>query len=181
MWLTDPFLLPSKNVSLITKISRYFYRCREQHSAGCIVYYLDDDTPKYLQFYVSQDGKSGEWWFPKGIVENEDTSLEERALKEVKEEVGLDVKIINTLRSNSYTFFWDKNKTKFKKTVHYFLAKSDSKDVQLAKYSNEKDEKDSFKEFSWSNLAQAISKTNHIAEKEILIEAEHYVEGTLIK
>ena len=138
-------LLPLKNASVLTKLSRYLYRCKKQHSAGCIVYYLDDDTPKYLQFYVSQDGKSGEWWFPKGIVESEDKSLEERALREVKEEVGLDVKIITPLKSNSYTFFWDKNKTKFKKTVHYFLAKSNSIDVQLAKYSKEKDEKDSFK------------------------------------
>ncbi len=177
MSFLDPFILPSKKVSFLTKIKRYFYKSKLQESAGTITYFMDPDkkTPLFLQFFVSENGKSGEWWFPKGVVEPTDNNYEQRAVQETREEVGLEVDIITKLSSNSYIFYWDNGKTKFTKTVHYFLAKSASKDVELAKYSTEQSEKDQFKEFTWSSIQEAINKTNHVREKEILLEAFTFV------
>ncbi len=177
MHLLDPFKLPKQNVSFSTKVSRYFYKNKFQDSAGTITYYKEPGSqiPLFLQFYVSEDGKTGEWWFPKGIVEKIDRNFEDRALQETKEEVGLDVELLTRLSSNTYVFYWDKGKIKFTKTVHYFLAKSLSNNVELAKYSTEQSEKDHFKEFSWSQLEDAVNKTKHEKEKELLKEAYSYI------
>lgn len=82
MSVLDPFILPKQKVSLLTKINRYFYNKKLQESAGTITYFMDPEikTPLFLQFYVSDDGKTGEWWFPKGIVENTDKNYEYRAI-----------------------------------------------------------------------------------------------------
>jgi 8-oxo-dGTP pyrophosphatase MutT (NUDIX family) len=132
---------------------------------------MENKTPLFLQFFVSEDGKNGEWWFPKGVVENEDASLEDRAKQEALEEVGLEVKIVKGIGDNTYSFYWDRDNIKFTKTVHYFLAESISTHVELAKYSKEKFEKETFREFRWSTVDVAINMTKHLREKELLKEA----------
>ena len=55
-------------------------------SAGAIVYTLIDDEPNYL---LIKDFHNN-WGFPKGHLENMET-LEQAAIREIKEEVGIDI------------------------------------------------------------------------------------------
>jgi 8-oxo-dGTP diphosphatase len=60
-----------------------------------------------------------DWSFPKGGVDNGET-IEQAALREVKEEAGLECRIIRPLSDTHYFYKTHKGK-KRPKVVHYFL------------------------------------------------------------
>ncbi len=61
------------------------------------------------------------WCLPKGTVEPGEM-LEETALREVQEETGLRVKLLQPLQDVRYSFFWPPTSMNYDKTVSYFLA-----------------------------------------------------------
>ncbi len=63
------------------------------------------------------------WCLPKGTVEMGE-SLEETAVREVREETGLRVRLLRPLHTVRYSFFWPPGGVNFEKTVTYFLAES---------------------------------------------------------
>ncbi|MFH1402431.1 MAG: transcription antitermination factor NusB [Patescibacteria group bacterium] len=71
----------------------------------------------------------GYWTLIKGSVEK-DESLEKCAIREVKEEVGLDVEIKDKLGENEYIAFYDEE-GRVRRRITYFLAKSDFKELVL--------------------------------------------------
>lgn len=60
------------------------------------------------------------WSLPKGTP-NEGESLEETALREVREETGLDPALVESLGSINYWFVRPEDKARCSKTVHFFL------------------------------------------------------------
>jgi 8-oxo-dGTP pyrophosphatase MutT (NUDIX family) len=62
-----------------------------------------------------------DWSFPKGGVD-EGESLEQAALREVKEEAGVECEVIRQLSTSRYSFTTRKGETKLK-VVYYFLMK----------------------------------------------------------
>lgn len=65
----------------------------------------------------------GHWTLSKGKVEGEET-FEETAIREIKEEMGLDIRITDTLGDNEYISSHPE-KIKIRKQVKYFLAESE--------------------------------------------------------
>src|SRR3989442_7160578 len=61
------------------------------------------------------------WCLPKGTVEPGE-SLEETAVREVREETGLRVRLVRPLHEVRYSFFWPPGGVNYDKTVAYFLA-----------------------------------------------------------
>src|SRR2546428_2118150 len=61
------------------------------------------------------------WCLPKGTVEPGE-SLEETAVREVREETGLRVRLLRPLHKVRYSFFWPPGEVNYDKTVAYFLA-----------------------------------------------------------
>lgn len=90
--------------------------------------------------YAKKDGKIlfglvhdvfGYWTLSKGKIESTE-NVEEGTVREIKEEIGLDIEIITKLGENEYVATHPE-KGKTLKNVSYFLAKSEYKELVLEK------------------------------------------------
>ncbi len=93
--------------------------------AGAVVYAYDDEDI-YLALVHDVFGR---WTLSKGKVE-EGESLEETTIREIKEEMGLDIKIKEELGENEYIANDPEEGRKSKKVV-YYLAESEFTDIVL--------------------------------------------------
>lgn len=99
------------------------------------------------------------WTLPKGTP-NDGETLEETALREVTEETGLDVRIVEPLSSIDYTFV--QSGTRIHKTVHYFLMEPVGGD--LSRHDHE------FERVRWVRFADAPGLLTFATER-ALVEA----------
>lgn len=87
-------------------------------SAGGIVIRFTGGSPEFVVGRRRRDRDAVTWTLPKGTPDANETT-EETALREVREETGLEVRIVRRFESISYTF--TQGRTRIHKTVHYFL------------------------------------------------------------
>ena len=100
-----------------------------EKKAGGVVYAEDEDG---IHFAFVHD-VFGYWTLAKGGI-NDGETLEEGAARHIKDELGLDVKVIKLLGENEYVANHPE-KGKIRKQVSYFLTKSDYVPVELTKKS----------------------------------------------
>ena len=100
------------------------------------------------------------WALPKGTPDSGET-IEETALRETREETGLEVEIERPLRYIRYYFV--RGSTRFHKTVHFFLMRAvgGSTDAHDAE----------FDEVRWVSLEEAGALLNHATERSVVEEA----------
>lgn len=135
---------------------------KKAFSAGGVVYKFDGENLKIL-LIATKNGKV--WSLPKGLVEkNED--LKETALREIKEETGVNGKIIDEVGEISY-WFVIKNEKYFKK-VKYFLVEYIGGDI------NPDWEVDIAK---WFTSEEALQKLTYKSDREILKKALKKISG----
>jgi 8-oxo-dGTP pyrophosphatase MutT (NUDIX family) len=133
----------------------------DETSAGAIVYYLEDCKV----FYLILQYEEGHFDFPKGHVEGNE-KFEETALREIKEETGLNVKLKSGFME-TYTYFYNnKQGIQRKKDVFFFLAESKSKGVIL---SNE------HTGFFWLPYEDSLKKLTYRNAKYVLEKAEEFL------
>jgi len=96
-----------------------------QRLAGAVVY-AEADGEIYLALVHDI---FGHWTLAKGKIEEKET-VEEGAKREIKEEIGVEIELEAELGNNEYIASHPE-KGKVRKQVHYFLAKSDYKDLTL--------------------------------------------------
>ena len=101
------------------------------------------------------------WTLPKGTPDSGET-VEETALREVTEETGLEVRIVEPLRAIEYDFVQDG--TRIHKTVHYFLMQPTGGD--LANHDHE------FERVRWVPFDEAGSLLTFATERELVAETE---------
>src|SRR5690606_17118418 len=91
---------------------------KQEYSAGGIVLKKEHNKISVL---MAQHAQHHGWGFPKGhigdIVVGE--SKEETAVREVKEETGIDAKIIERSNDETYAYTWKGENGK--KTVYYYI------------------------------------------------------------
>lgn len=97
----------------------------EEKLAGAVVYRKENDD---FIFALVHD-VFGYWTLSKGHLEGEETA-EQGAVREIKEEIGLDIKIEKEIGENEYVAS-DPEKGKIKKIVKYFLASTSDKKLKL--------------------------------------------------
>jgi len=100
------------------------------------------------------------WALPKGTP-NAGEKLEETALRETREETGLQVELEEPLRSINYVFV--RGRTRFHKTVHFYLMRPVGGD--LSQHDHE------FDEVRWLQLEEALEMMTHATERSVVEEA----------
>lgn len=105
------------------------------------------------------------WALPKGTPDSGET-IEETALRETREETGLEVEIEARLQSIRY--FFVRGTTRFHKTVHFFLMRpiGGSLDAHDAE----------FDEVRWTDLSEALAIMSHATERSVVEEAAGLIE-----
>lgn len=91
-------------------------------SSGGVIY---RDATKGFEVALTQTSRGPMWCLPKGRVEQSET-IEEAAVREVREETGLHGQIQRPLRPIEYTYqarTEGGDRTAVAKTVHFFLMK----------------------------------------------------------
>lgn len=100
------------------------------------------------------------WTLPKGTPDPGET-LEETALREVAEETGLEVRIVQPLHAIEYAFVQDG--TRIRKTVHYYLMEPVGGD--LSRHDAE------FERVRWVPFDEAGSLLSFATERELVADA----------
>ena len=122
-------------------------KLRNEKSCGCII--INDN--KVLLVY---EKNRNFWGFPKGHIE-ENENEKETALREVKEEVGLDVKIISEKRYKLHYIIRDE----IDKTVILYLAKPINYNITK--------QEDEIEIAKWFNFEEAINTITFEHTKEL--------------
>ena len=86
-----------------------------EFSAGGVVYRRVGDT---YEIAVVHRNRHTDWSLPKGHIEKGETQ-EQAALREVKEETGLDARVVDAL--GEVVYFYRRPKGLTRKVVHHFL------------------------------------------------------------
>ena len=118
------------------------------------------EVGKDLMVAIIHRGRYHDWSFPKGKVDSGET-LAEAAVREIKEETGLKVKLGVPLSTVSYPI--DKAKTK---VVHYWAAKVSDKALANSKFKPDEE----VSEVVWVKADQAFEKLSYKHDRELLQE-----------
>jgi len=97
----------------------------EESLAGAVIYRIEENN----FFFLFVHDIFGYWTLSKGHL-NESEKPENGAVREVKEETGVNIKIEKEIGTNEYIAS-DPEKGKIKKKVIYFLASTKDKDIEL--------------------------------------------------
>ena len=133
---------------------------KRECSCGAVIYKKDDEGLKYL---IIRD-RNDNYGLPKGHTEEGET-FKETALREIKEEVGLDVELDEKF---IYSFDYPIKEGKVLKSVHYFLA--DMKDQEA--YINDGEAS----ELLLLPYDEAVDIATFAQTKDLLKEAHEYLE-----
>lgn len=125
---------------------------KQEKSCGAVVYREKEDM---FQILLIRHKNGGHWAFPKGHVENQETE-EETALREIREETGLRVKLDTAFRHTvSYSPMPD-----VMKDVVYFAALADSDTV--------KPQEEELLDACWEAPGKALEMVTYENDKDIL-------------
>ena len=129
-----------------------------EKSCGAIVYTNINGE----RYYLVEQMLDGHWGFPKGHVEENETE-NETALREIKEEVGLDVIIDTGFRAvETYS-----PKDGVIKDVVYFVAYSKSMDTAM--------QVEEVRDIKWVEMNEAIGLIEFQDMQEIIMKADAYL------
>ncbi len=131
-----------------------------EKSCGAVVYKISNKEIQYL--LLKSTGLDSYWGFPKGHMEDLETE-EETALREVSEECGLKVNLIDGFRAT------DKyNIDNFiEKEVVLFLGEADNSLIKI--------QVEEIEDYRWCNYEEAKSLLTYESGRRILSEANKFL------
>jgi 8-oxo-dGTP pyrophosphatase MutT (NUDIX family) len=112
-------------------------RTAQAVSAGGVV--LSQPVPEAQVALIARRSAGGalQWTLPKGTRESGET-IADTALREVREETGLEVELLTRLDTIDYWFVWAPEQVRYHKFVHYFLMRATGGD--LSRHDSESEE-----------------------------------------
>ena len=133
--------------------------CLYEKSCGAVIFRKNKNDVKLL---LVKNHNGRHWSFPKGHIEDNETE-EDTAIREIKEETNLDVKIMDNFREvSSYCPFG-----KIRKEVVFFLARTISDNIKL-----QESEIDSF---LWVDIEGAKKLCSYINDFNLIDKADNYI------
>lgn len=132
----------------------------EERSAGAVVFRASNGVRVYLLLKYP----SGHWEFPKGNIEPGESPIE-TALREVKEETGLDVKFIDGFERR-ITYYYRRDGQLVKKEVTFFLAEAPEGDVRISW---------EHQGYKWARYGEAMNDIEFENSRKVLEDAEEFL------
>lgn len=136
-----------------------------QISAGGVAYRMEG---KNVQIAVIRTSSEGRWQLPKGLIDPGETP-EIAALREVREEAGIDCEIVTAVGDVEYWFVaaYDGVKKRYHKKVHFFLMRYLNGSVD--------DHDDEVDEARWEPIDSAVDLLAFKSEKELVEKAKSLI------
>ncbi len=134
-------------------------------SAGGVVYRRGPDGR--LEVVLVHRRSPPLWALPKGTPDSGET-LEETALRETREETGLEVQLEQPIRAIRY--FFVRGSTRFHKTVHFYLMRATG--------GSPDDHDAEFDEVRWMPVTEALALLTHATERSVVERAIEMLEST---
>ncbi len=136
---------------------------KQQVSAGGVIFRQRDGV---IEICLIATKGGTVWCLPKGIVDTGERP-EDTALREVKEETGLEAEIIDKIGKISYWYFMKDDNTKYHKTVHFYLmhylkGSTDDHDWEVD-------------DSRWYSLQEAERLVSYKGDREILGKAKEMI------
>lgn len=144
-------------------IPPYMDNMIEERSAGVLVFRENDEREYLLLHYPA-----GHWDYPKGHVE-EGESEQETALRELREETGVDkdsLELVEGFRK-SIDYIYRKGRELSHKEVIYLLGKTEKRRIKLSR---------EHQDFDWLTYQDAMERLTFRNAKEVLEMARKYLE-----
>ncbi|MCS7203826.1 MAG: NUDIX hydrolase [Thermodesulfovibrio sp.] len=135
-------------------------------SAGGVVYKCEKDQLKIL--IIATKDKTV-WSFPKGLIE-EGEDEKEAALREIKEETGIEGRVVEKLGEVSYWFVMEGQK--YYKTVKYFLVEYVGGEVEPSW---------EIDDVKWFSAEEVMERLSYRSDKEIFKKAIEKIHGIYTK
>jgi 8-oxo-dGTP pyrophosphatase MutT (NUDIX family) len=133
-----------------------------QVSAGGVAYRQQGATVEIALISV---GEKGRWQLPKGLV-GRDEAPEAAALREVREEAGIETELIQLIDTVEYWYYGQRRgeRIRYHKFVHFYLLRYLAGDVQ--------DHDHEVNEARWVPIEQARTMLAFASEKRIVDQAK---------
>lgn len=139
---------------------------KEQVSAGGVVF-----RKRGAKIYVAliSVGDKARWQLPKGLIEKNESN-EAAALREVREETGLETEMVAPVETVEYWYFsgTGKGRIRFHKFVYFFLLRYRSGETS--------DHDAEVNEARWVEISKAEELLAFASEKKVLARAREMIE-----
>lgn len=136
---------------------------KKEQSAGVVLYYRNPDKRKFYYLLLHYIG--GHWDLPKGKVEPGET-LEQAAMREVREETGLKVIPIKNFSQTISYYFRDQNQELIDKDVTFFVGEVDDQAVRISS---------EHQGYEWLEIGPALKKLTYNNARNLLSMVNQFV------